>query len=128
VANKDQYKAADFIEAIKGSGGIVSTIARRVSCQWHTAKKYIDNYATVAQAYEDERASNRDMAHSVLVRNIQLALKAQEETGKPVDSSDAKWYLSRLDPEFKPKQEQDITSGGEQIRFIVGGVDLEKDV
>lgn len=63
MANKDQFTAKDFIEAIPGTGGIVSTIAKAVGCEWHTAKKYIDNYPTVKQAYDDECEKNLDIAN-----------------------------------------------------------------
>ena len=49
------YTAKQFIEAIPGSGGIVSTIARRVGCNWYTAKKYIDNYPTVVKNRRSRR-------------------------------------------------------------------------
>lgn len=95
MAGSNQYKAGEFIAAIPGTGGIISTIARRVGCDWHTAKKYIDTYPTVNRAYEDEREKVTDLAESVLVQNIKLAYKKQEDTKEPVDSSDVKWYLSR---------------------------------
>jgi len=37
----DHYKASQFIAAIPGSAGIISIIARRVGCDWNTAKKYV---------------------------------------------------------------------------------------
>jgi hypothetical protein len=93
MAGKDQYRAQQFIDAIPGTGGIISTVAKRIGCSWHTAKKYIEKYATVKQAYDDECETPKDWAESVIVRNIALALKKQEQTNEPVDSSDAKWYL-----------------------------------
>ena len=78
------YKASDFINAIPGSGGIITTIAGRVGCSWHTAKKYIETMPTVKAAYDDECESVLDMAEGVLLKGI-----------KSGDTSDAKWYLSR---------------------------------
>jgi hypothetical protein len=48
------YTAAQFIAAIPGTGGIITTIAARIPCAWHTAKKYIEKWPTVKQAYDDE--------------------------------------------------------------------------
>lgn len=70
MANKDQFTAKQFIEAIQGSGGIISTISRRVGCTWHTAKKYIDEYATVNQAYQDECEAMLDLAESSALKLI----------------------------------------------------------
>ena len=64
------YKAKQFIEAIKGSGGIISEIARRVGCDWHTAKIWIDNKPTVGQAYHDECEAVNDLATGVIVKAI----------------------------------------------------------
>lgn len=80
----NQYRAQQFIDAISGSGGIITTIAKRVGCSWHTAKKYIDGYATVAQAYADECEKVLDAAESVIVGGI------VEEKDRQI----AKWYLT----------------------------------
>jgi len=64
------FTAAQFIEAIKDSGGIVTTIAQRVGCAWHTAKKYITNHPTVAQAWQDEREKLKDVAEVQLVKQV----------------------------------------------------------
>ena len=93
------YTATVFIEAIPGSGGIISTIAKRVGCAWHTAKKYITEYATVQAAYQDECEAITDMAESVLLKAI-----------RDGDISAAKWYLSKkgIGRGFGDRQELDI--------------------
>jgi hypothetical protein len=103
MAGADQYKASDFIKVIPGSGGIIATIAKRVGCSWHTAKKYITDYATVQQAYEDECEEINDMVVSVILKSI-----------KEGNTQDAKWWASR-----KRKAEFgdaiDVTSGGKPL-------------
>ena len=79
----EQYKAQQFIDAIPGSAGIITTIARRVGCAWHTAKKYIEKYATAKRAYEDECESILDLAEVEAIKLI-----------KERDSSMIRWYLS----------------------------------
>ena len=122
------YLAAQFIAAIPGSGGIISTIARRVGCAWGTAQKYINKYATVRCAYEDEVSSVGDLAQSVVIGNMNQAIKALQkkqqdgETGQ-VDSSDAKWYLSRKVEGFEAKQEIGGTGDkGEVLIRLLGNV------
>ena len=78
-----QFKAQQFIDAIEGSAGIISTIAKRVGCDWHTAKKYIKGYATVKQAYDDECERTLDAAESVVLGDIV----------KEKDVQTSKWYL-----------------------------------
>ena len=78
------YTATQFIKAIPGSGGIISTIAKRVGCEWHTAKSFIDTYPTVKQVYDNECESVLDLCQSTIIKSIQNG-----------DTGDAKWYLSR---------------------------------
>ncbi len=78
------YTAQTFIDAIPGTGGIISAIARKVGCEWNTAKKYIDNYPTVRAAYDAECEAMLDLAESTVLKNI-----------KDGDTADAKWYLTK---------------------------------
>lgn len=116
MANKDQYKAADFIAALPGTGGVITAIASRVGCDWITAKKYLTQYPTIKAAWEAEKESILDIAESVLHTNIQAAKRIQERslrlaqeadknqdfetaTGQygraVVDTGDVKWLLTR---------------------------------
>jgi len=61
MGKPEQYTAKDFLDAIPGSGGIITTIARRVGCAWHTAAKYIDKYVTVRRAVDDEHETMLDI-------------------------------------------------------------------
>ena len=91
---KELYTAKQFIDAIPGTGGIVSTIADRVGCKWHTARKYIEEYPTVKDVYNEEIERVIDLAEGVLIQNIQTAAK-QAKAGRDVDTADVKWFLSR---------------------------------
>jgi len=83
MVGANQFKAQQFIDAIADSGGIVSTIAKRVGCSWHTARRYIDEYPTITRAYYNEVESVADMAEGV----VHGAMKAG-------DVPTSKWYLS----------------------------------
>lgn len=94
-----QYKAEDFIEAIPGTGGIISSIAKKVGCTWNTAQKFIKEHPTVKQAYDDECEGMLDLSETVILSSI-----------KSGDSGDAKWYLSRKGKErgYAERIEQDL--------------------
>ncbi len=79
----ERYRAAQFIEAIKGTGGIISSIASRVGCSWHTAKRYVKLYPTVGRAYDDECEAILDLAE---VKTIGLI--------KEGDAMMIRYYLS----------------------------------
>lgn len=101
-----RYSAKQFINAIEGTGGVISDIAKNVGCTWHTAKGYIDKYPKVREAYEAERARVTDKAQSNIVDAINKR-----------DLQMSKWWLQVKDPEFRDKQ--DINNSGEQIVRVV---------
>jgi transposase len=46
------------LKAIKGCGGIVSTVAKRLKCDWNTADKYIKKWDETRLAMQDEKISS----------------------------------------------------------------------
>jgi hypothetical protein len=103
MANKNQYKAQDFIEAIPGTGGIVVRIAQKVGCDWNTAKKYITEFATVRAAYEQEKHAMDDLAENTVLQAI-----------KDGDVNTAKWWL-RVKRRDEFGDNLDVTSGGKDL-------------
>ena len=99
-----KYTAQQFIDAIPGTGGVVSLVAERVGCAWHTARKYIDEYATVNRAWQNERNYITDLARG----NIIDVIKNDK------DLQTSKWWVKVMDEEFRPPVRQEITgrSGG----------------
>ena len=105
MSNTEKFTTQQVIDSIPGTGGVISAIARRLNCKWHTVRKYIEEYPTVKAAYDDECESTLDLAESVVRQNMILAQMHQRPekdpvTGNdvypgPVDSSDAKWFLSK---------------------------------
>ena len=67
---KELFTAKQFIKAIPNTGGIITKIAERVGCAWHTAKKYIEQYPTIQQAYQNECERVLDIAESALIKSI----------------------------------------------------------
>ena len=108
MAGNNQYKAQHFIEAIPGSAGIKSTIAKRVGCDWHTADKYINSYPTVKLAYDDECAKQLDMAEAVVLQGLRES-----------DLPTAKWYLTMKgsDRGYVPKEARQL-EGDVTIRVV----------
>lgn len=87
-----------IIEAIKDSGGIMSTIARRLGVTWHTADTWVKQYDETKQALQDERETILDLAESTLFKNI-----------KDGNSQDAKWLLSTMGKNRGYNERQEIT-------------------
>ena len=57
-------------KALINSAGIVSTVASRLKCDWHTAEKYIHKYE-LFEELQGEKERILDIAESKLVENIQ---------------------------------------------------------
>lgn len=74
-----------LIASIKGTGGIVSAIARKLGVTWNAARNAIDANPAALRAWHDEREGILDLAESALVKSIQQG-----------DTQDAKWLLARL--------------------------------
>lgn len=108
MAGKNGYTAAQFIKAIPGTGGIISEIADRVGCSWITAKKYIYEFSTVQEAYQEECNRVTDKARGNVKRAIDRG-----------DLQTSKWWLQVKDPEFTPTSKHEHTGAdGGPIKLI----------
>jgi len=114
MAVNDRYSAKQFIQAIEGSGGLITSIADKVGCSWNTAKKYISTMPTVRAAYDDECERISDLAQHTIMKAI-----------KEGDPQLAKWWLAKK-RRLEFGDAIDITSGGDKIQFVNIGVDVEK--
>lgn len=71
------------IDAIRDSGAIMSTIAKRLGVEWHTAKRWCNSWEATKQALDDEEQKMLDLAESKLFSSIHSG-----------NTQDAKWLLS----------------------------------
>lgn len=96
MTNKKKFTVDDFKRAIEGgyedetggkvssSGGIISTIAARLGCDWHTVPIYIKENSEIGQIFSDELEKTKDAMESVVVKS-----------GLSGDTADAKWWLAK---------------------------------
>lgn len=82
-------KEIDFTEdevlaAIRGSCGIMARVAKNLSCEWSTAKKYVERFESAKLAMDDELETVLDTAENNLFQAI---------NAKDIDA--IKWFLSR---------------------------------
>ena len=64
------FQKSDVQKAIENSGGIISKIATRLRCDWHTADKYIKAFG-LSDVVSAEKESLKDLAESKLIENIE---------------------------------------------------------
>ena len=80
----------DVLEAIKGSGALITTIQKRLSpkagknISWCCAKEYTERWEETKQAMEDERQTVLDVAENTIMQEV---YKHNTEV--------AKWYLKQ---------------------------------
>lgn len=104
-----QYTKAKTVAAIHGSGGIISTIAKRLGCTWMTARKLTTKWPEAEEAYKDEKEQLIDLAETTLLQAI-----------KGGDISATKWYLGTIGKERGYTERQEITgAGGDAIKAEV---------
>jgi hypothetical protein len=104
------FSAEQFTKAIPGSAGIITTIAKRVGCDWHTAKKYIEEYATIRQAYADECEAVLDMAEAKLYKAVEKG-----------DLQAVKYILSTKGKRRGYVERQEVTgAGGGEVKIRIG--------
>jgi len=108
----EKYTTKQFIDAMPGTGGVISAIADKISkeCSWNTAKAYIEKYPTVKTAWENERNKITDRARHNIIKSIHDG-----------DLQMSKWWLQVMDDEFVPKQRNELTGadGGQiTVRII----------
>ena len=81
---KQKISDKAILGAIKGSGGVISYIAKKLNVGWHTAQRLINRNETIQMAYKDEIETVLDMCESVLYDAITNG-----------DTGSAKWYLTQ---------------------------------
>lgn len=99
----NKYTAGQFINAIPGTGGIITAIADRIGCTWHTVRRYIDRHPTVKTAWEAERHKITDKARHNIIKAI------SEPT---CDLPTSKWWVTVMDEDFRPPQRSEISGPG----------------
>lgn len=71
MAKTEQYTAAQMIEAIRATKGLISLAAKKLSCHPTTIRSYVARYPTVAEALKEEREAMTDTAELALFNAIQ---------------------------------------------------------
>ncbi len=94
------FTRKQVLQAIDDSGGIMSHIASKLGCAWHTAQKYVNKWESTRRAFQDEREKLIDVAEVECMKQI-----------KAGDASMVRYVLSRLGKGrgYVEKQEIEVT-------------------
>jgi hypothetical protein len=97
------YTDEQIAKAIKGSGGIMSSIAKRLKCNWNTARKYVNSKPEFEEMLQEEEEAVLDMGEAALYAQV----KNQEAWA-------VKYLLATKGKKrgYVERQEVDHTTGG----------------
>ena len=70
MGRKRILKKKELLDAIKGSYGIISTIAGRLHCDWHTVDDTIKLYPEAIRAIADEKEATLDFVEGKAIARI----------------------------------------------------------
>ena len=96
------YGLQEVLEAIRGSAGLTSPVARKLDCAWHTAKKYIEKWETTRRAFANEGEQVIDFAE-------QKVIEAMRDGDGPM----LRWYLSTKGKHRGYTERHEIAGTGE---------------
>lgn len=106
---KDKFTKEQVLEAVKDSATIISTVAKRLGCEWNTARKYIFKWNETRIAYENERQKTIDFAEGKLF-----------EIMKKGDAPTIKWFLSKKAKDRNYGDEEFVEAGNDtKIEIII---------
>ena len=109
---RHKYTMETALEAIKGSGAIISTVAKRLGCGWMTARATIEKWDETKRAFSDEQETILDMAESKLYESIQNG-----------NTQDAKWLLSTKGKNRGYSERKEITGAdGDPVMLKVNWI------
>lgn len=115
-------KQQDVLDAIKDSGSIISTIARRLHCNWNTAKAYCNKWESTKNALQEEKETTLDTAELKIIDAI-----------KAGDTNIIKWFLSTKGKErgyttdLKTTLQLEREGDDPIINIVLSGDEMTKD-
>ena len=83
MARTHRYSKKQIQAAISGCNGLVTVVANRLHCDWHTARENIDRFPDLVRLFEDEKEIVLDCAE----QNIHNAIKNK-------DMVTTRWFLA----------------------------------
>jgi len=113
--SREEYTAAEMVEAIKAEDGVVRDVADRLGCSRMTVYRYRKRYKTVSDALEKQRT---DLVYEMRDRAKDMA--RDDDVSDAVQWNAILKLLKVFDDEYDwaERRRTDITSGGEPINSV----------
>lgn len=104
-AGSSKVKEKDLLKAIKGSYGILTTVAERLGVNWHTVERAIKNSKLAQEAIRDENETAVDFVEGKAMKRVQegdssmirfyLATKGKKRGYTYEDKNEDEAYITR---------------------------------
>jgi len=107
---KQQYKAAEVIDALKRARGIKAVAAKILGCDRRTVERYCNRYVTVERACKDAREMLIDIAEGKLASHVDKG-----------DWPAVKWTLATIGKQRGYVERQEVTGaegGALDVRYV----------
>ena len=118
MGRKRILKKKELLDAIKGSYGIISTIAGRLHCDWHTVDDAIKLYPEAIRAIADEKEATLDFVEGKAISRINEG-----------DGTMIRFYLATKGKKrgytYEDKLEADESAEDNNVNVICDGEDVE---
>ena len=118
MGRKRILKKKELLDNIRGSYGIISTIAARLHCNWHTVDETIKLYPECMQALADENESVLDFTEGKAIERI-----------KDGDGTMIRFMLATKGKKrgytYEDKLEDDDTGEDSAINVVCDGKEVE---
>ena len=79
------YTRTALLKAVDGSNGIMSVVAKRLGCDWTTARRYVERWPDINDKFIAERERVTDVAESNIITLIREG-----------DTEASKYWLNRI--------------------------------
>ena len=106
-----------MLEAIKGSFGIMTTIAKRLGIDRNTALKYVNQNEVTKQALYDEQESCGDLAETKLLKLLNDG-----------DGQSIRWYLGRKFAGRGYSEKIETKDTTPTLRIVTDDNELKEDI
>lgn len=64
------YNAKTVLKAVDGCNGLMTVVAKRLECDWTTAKRYVNKYKQAAELFQTQREKITDVAENNVITKI----------------------------------------------------------
>lgn len=87
--------AAEIKRHIKGSGGVITEVAKSIGCCWETARKLVNKYESTRRAFDVEWQEISDRVEKSIVKKIDEGSESMMKFYATTKMRDRGWAIKQ---------------------------------